>query len=290
MLKDQKIIQIKLMFDGLNKKGASADWPKLGALSEMLSPLVEFKTKNEYFKAINQSAFSYFATAAVEMWHRSIHSLLISASLTKSSPLWSSVSGYYSSHYAVRAFAHLLGYYQLFNKKCIVQLELDGSKYYYHFLKKNGNDREHKYYWKIVKQYNSFINDPFFTNNEEIQLNSKNDKSDISHRSKANYSDHLDNFPKFQVLDEAYLKQRINKISNITLSDAPIPRVGSYPDIESVQLIAYHRMIRFRLFLDQLLSDSNRFWSVHRRPTWCPIFMDFQAAQPEFASIYKELA
>ena len=50
-----------------------------------------------------QKELTYFAMAAVKMWLRAVHSFLISVSLTKASPIWSSVAGYYSSHYSIRA-------------------------------------------------------------------------------------------------------------------------------------------------------------------------------------------
>lgn len=116
MAKDPAILQIELIFNCLNKAGASNNFPEPGALSIALNKLIDFN-KGDYSAIINTSDASKFATAAIEMWHRSIHSFLISASLTKSSPIWASVSGYYSSHYSVRAFAHLLGHFQLFKRK-----------------------------------------------------------------------------------------------------------------------------------------------------------------------------
>jgi hypothetical protein len=223
-----------------------------------------------------------FATAAIEMWHRSVHSFLISASLTNSSPIWSSVSGYYSSHYSVRAFAHLLGHFQLFKKKRLIQLEIDGHNYYCHVSKKDGGDREHKLCWKIVKNYPLFARDPFFTKNEEVSS-----QSDGAHRNRANYYDHIGRFPNFQPLDEAYLKRRILSISTIEFSDAPIPNVDYFPDIDNVQIVAYHRLVRFRMFLDTILGDSNRFWNVNRTPNWCANYLNFQVIQPEYTTLYQ---
>ena len=73
---------------------------------------------------VDQSIVRLFATASIEMWHRSIHSYLTSLSLTAASHIWSSVAGYYSSHYSVRALAHILGTFQLFNAGKIVELDL----------------------------------------------------------------------------------------------------------------------------------------------------------------------
>lgn len=285
-IKDPSILQIELMFEGLNKAQALGSFPEQGALSGHLTKLVE-KAKGDSF-TIDTIGLNQFASAAVEMWHRSIHSFLISASLTKASPIWSSVAGYYSSHYSIRAFAHLLGCFQLFSIKKIIRLEVNGKSYTCQIIGKNGGDREHKLYWKTVKAHNLFTANPFFTNNDDAPKNSMNAKSDVSHRTKSNYLDHINGFPKFQVLDDAYLKVRVEKISNIELSDAPIPRMDFYPDLENVQVIAYQRMISFMSFLDEILGGSNKFWALHRRPNWAPKYLDYQVIKPEFTTIYKK--
>jgi hypothetical protein len=282
MPKDPSILQIELMFRGLNTTIAANSYPIAGALSTELNNLVDTTKKEDYTINIEQGTAKKFATAAVEMWHRSVHSFLISASLTKSSPVWSSVSGYYSSHYSIRGFAHLLGHFQLFKKRKVIQLEISGQHYYCHVTKKNGGDREHKLCWQLVKKYSLFANDPFFTVNDDSQ-----NQSDGGHRNKANYQDHIGRFPNFQPLDEAYLKSRISLISSIELSDAPIPNIDSYPDLENVQLIAYHRLVRFRMFLDEILGGSNKFWSANRSPDWCPNYLNFQVTQPQYANIYQ---
>jgi hypothetical protein len=290
MSSDPQKLKIKLMFDGLNKGRVTGALPPIGSLSIDLNSLLkkDKQEEKEYSVAVEPAVISHFATASVEMWQRAIHSFLISSSLTKSSPIWSSVAGYYSSHYSVRAFAHLLGYFQLFTNKRIVELDLSSAKYYCQIKQKGGNDREHKFYWKVVKQHPLFSADPFFTNNEEMQPNSSNDKSDISHRSKANYLDHVNHFPNFAVLNEEYLKQRIKVISSIKLSDAPIPKVNSYPDLDSVQLMAYHRMVKYSNLVDGILGGKNRYWNINRRPTWCTSMLDFQIVAPEYTSIYSD--
>jgi len=269
------------MFSGLRQRSATNKMPSPRTLSARLISIVE--TASGESSTVDAPTLTLFATASVEMWHRSVHSFLVSASLTKASPLWASVSGYYSSHYSVRALAHLLGYFQLQSKRRILQVEVKGGQYICHIIGKEGRDREHKFYWKTVKSHARFAADPFFTKNEEGQL-----RSDSGHRSKANYADHINQFPKFQALDEAYLKARVEKIANIELSDAPIPKAESYPDTENVQLIAYHRMIKFRKFVDEVLGGSNRFWNAQRKPEWCPDFLDFQIVEPKYVSLYKE--
>jgi hypothetical protein len=275
--------QIEVMFSGLHHRSATKILPKPGTLSENLSKIVE-RTKAQA-TIIDQETLGFFATAAVEMWHRSVHSFLISALLTKASPLWASVSGYYSSHYSVRAFAHLLGYFHLQSKHRIIHIEVKSRQYVCNILQKQGSDREHKFYWKIVKNHARFAADPFFTKNEEGPGQSR---SDSGHRSKANYIDHLNQFPAFQILDAAYLKERVKTIAGIPLSDAPIPKVDAYPDTDNVQLVAYHRMVKFMEFVDDVLGGSNRFWTASRRPDWCPSFLTFQVVQPEYTSVYKE--
>ncbi len=284
MAKDPAILQIELMFSGLNTAAAADSFPKPNSLADELIGVIDLK-KEDYTEIVQQKTVKKFATGAVEMWHRSVHSFLISSSLTKSSPLWSSVAGYYSSHYTMRGFAHLLGHFQLYRKKRIVQLEINGSNYYCHISTKKGGEREHRLCWKLVKKYSAFANNPFFTINDDNLP-----ESDGAHRNKANYQDHIGRFPKFQPLSEAYLKSRIGLISTMELSDAPIPNVEAYPDLDNVQLIAYHRLVRFRTFLDEILGGSNRFWNVNRKPDWCPSYLDFQLVQPQFASLYKDIA
>ncbi|MDO9230337.1 MAG: hypothetical protein Q7U03_12310 [Syntrophales bacterium] len=273
--------QIDVMFSGLQHRSATKALPAPGTLSEKLATIVDTATGE--ISTVDAATLALFATASVEMWHRSVHSFLVSTSLTKASPLWSSVSGYYSSHYSIRAFAHLLGYFQLQRKRRILQVEVRGGQYICHITKRQSGDREHKFYWKTVKNHARFAADPFFTKNEEGQA-----RSDSGHRSKANYFDHINQFPKFQALDEAYLKARVEKIANVELSDAPIPKTESYPDTENVQLIAYHRMIKFRKFVDEVLGSSNRFWNAQRKPEWCPSFLDFQIVEPKYLSMYKD--
>jgi hypothetical protein len=260
--------QIEAMFHGLQRRNACDTMPAPGTLSEILKRVVK-KTVGE-IATIDAETLTLFATASVEMWHRSVHSFLVSISLTKASPLWASVSGYYSSHYSIRALAHLLGYFQLRSQKRILKVEVKGNRPICRIFQKDGRDHEHKFYWKKVKEYSQFVNDPFFTNNDEGQP-----RSDCGHRNKANYLDHINRFEAFRVLDTAYLKARVEKIANFQLSDAPIPNKDSYPDTENVQLIAYHRMVQFRKFVDEVLIDSNHYWNTHRNPEWCTKLLNF---------------
>jgi hypothetical protein len=83
----------------------------------------------------------------------------------------------------------------------------------------------------------------------------------------------------FRPLDVAALRARIDRISEIEFKSAPIPRVSRYPDIDAVQVVAYHRLVRFRDLIDAVVGNGNRFWNVHRNPAWARDFMDFQLTE-----------
>ncbi len=224
---------------------------------------------------------SNFATAAVDMWLRGIHSFLISASLTEASPIWASVAGYYSSHYAVRGFAHLFGLYHLHQDKRLIQLKRDGNGYVFEIIKKNAGDREHKLYWKYLAEHKELKDDPFFYPNREDLP-----ESDGSHRNRANYADHLNAFPTFKPLSEEYLAQRIQKIAEIEFSAVPIPNADKFPDIHTVQILAYHRIVKFRKLLDEVVGVDNRFWGVQRNPSWKPKDLTFEVVDPAYTILY----
>jgi hypothetical protein len=264
--------QLLAIFGHLNTVAAARGFPAPATLSATLQNLIP--TNAPARRNIDASAASYFATAATDIWLRGVHSFLVSASLTQESPIWASVSGYYSSHYAVRGLAHLLGYFQLFRNKRIVQLTLVGGRYVCTFNRKSANDAEHKLYWKLVKQSAVFASDAFLTlNSPDSEL------SDVRHRNHANYSDHLSLYPVFKPLDIGTLKARIEYISKIAFDAAPLPRFSKFPDLEYVQLIAYHRIVKFRRLLDEVLGGKNRFWSVHRNPSFAMDFMTFQLTE-----------
>ncbi len=271
---------VDAIFQPLNKISAIHKLPEPGKFSEILK---EFSVKMSSSTSsvtwnINQQIASYFGTAAVEVWLRGVHSFLISVSLTEVSPIWASVSGYYSSHYSVRGIAHLLGYFNLFSKSQTVQLQRNGGRYSCVFASKPGgkNGGEHKLYWILVKRNPIFASDPIFTENDQSI-----DASDIGHRNFANYMDHLFIFPNFHPLDEKALKNRIERISKISLNDTPIPRRSSFPDVDYVQLIAYHRIISFRKILDEILGNKNKFWKAYRNPDFSSKYMDFQLANSD---------
>ena len=263
---------INSLFDPLNNLAAVNAFPPPSALSQALSALLPVGSKQATTRNVSLETAKLFATAAVNMWMRAVHSFLVSASLTDISPIWASVAGYYSSHYAVRATAHLLGFSQLFARRRIVRLEVQGRRYVCTFDPKATGDREHRFYWRIVKKDPHFAGDAFFTENAVLGEKSP----DVAHRDHASYADHLPQFPTFRPLDKDALKSRIDRISEIEFSAPPIPQVSRYPDIEAVQIVAYHRLVRFRDLLDAILGDKNRFWNIHRIPSWAREFMDFQ--------------
>jgi hypothetical protein len=268
--------RIERSFDLLRSKAAASSMPSPASLSNALTKNIKGKKiKDSVNIHIAPLVATMFTTAAVEMWLRAVHSFLISASLTDVSPIWSSVSGYYSSHYSIRAHAHTLGYFQLYEQKCNVHLGIDKhGKYICTFSKKNSNDREHKYYWKTVKQ------DKCFTANDLFTLNNTRDLfSDCGHREHANYSDHLNGFPQFHPLDQVALKRRIDKISTIEISSHQIPEVSKYPDLEAVQVVAYHRLVHFRCMVDEVIGGKNSFWNVNRNPNWAWHWTNFQLVQ-----------
>jgi hypothetical protein len=262
--------RIRILFDAIKTTAL----PEPGYLAAELKILIDKNKQQTTIRVDPAKISAHFASAAVEMWLRGIHSFLISSSLTKVSPIWASVSGYYASHYCVRGLAHLHGFFQLFSKRRFIRIEITGGKHYCHVEKKGADDGEHKFYWKIVKEETQFKDDDFFTKNEDD--GSKDAESDAGHRNIANYYDHIDRFSNFHPLDEEFLKTRITTLSKISLSSPPIPRKDKYPDVDTVQLVAYHRLIKFRDFLDEILGENNHFWKIYRNPTWCAEYLKYQ--------------
>jgi len=134
--------RLKQTFQGLSKKGALHTQPNAQALSRALNKLLDSSHHKVTDYSVDFTITKLFVTAAIEVWQRGIHSFLVSSSLTKTSPIWASVSGYYASHYCIRGFAHLLGYVNLHNKGFTVHLE-NGNLC--SFIK--GTKGEHVFYW-----------------------------------------------------------------------------------------------------------------------------------------------
>jgi hypothetical protein len=249
----------------------SSSFPSAGIMKKELDKIIPRKGYKEV--PINNDIIKLFASASVEMWLRAVHSFLISSSLTNVSHLWASISGYYASHYTVRAIAHLIGIYQLRTKRYTVILRPSKSGFVCQFSQKK--NKEHSFYWHIVKSENLFINDDLFSENDE-SLNI----SDASHRNFATYIDHLNKFTAFNPLSLDALKQRIDFISKIKVSSYQIPNKEKYPDVEAVQIIAYHRLVYYRELIDEFLGTKNNFWNVHRNPNWCRDIINFQRIKP----------
>lgn len=275
MMVDQALRrQLETIFRPLRTAAAAKSFPSPGALSESLGKVAPVKGASVTVVPLEPKVAAMFATAAIEMWLRAVHSFLISASLTEASPIWAATSGYYSSHYSVRAFGHVLGVFQLYHRKWIARLNLSGGKHVCSFDAKQANDREHRFYWKLLKNDAHFVNDPLFTFNDSTR-----DAADAAHREHANYSDHLHSFPNFRPLDAQALKDRVQFISELEFNTPPIPRRSRFPDTEAVQIVGYHRVVTFRRLLDEVLGTSNRFWTVHRQPGWASDYINFQLTE-----------
>lgn len=254
-------------------KSERSTLPVAGIMKNSLNKLAPQKKEAKEVVA-SRNIIKLFASASVEIWQRAVHSFLVSTSLTNVSDLWASVAGYYSSHYTVRAIAHLLGIYHLRKKKLIVTLQPSGAGFICEF-RGGRNTREHSFYWHRVKQdayFNS--NDLFAENEEDAEL------SDAGHRNFATYIDHLNNFQNFNPLNIEELKQRIEQISKMEFSSYPIPSKSNYPDLNSVQIVAYHRLVFYRELIDQYVDLENNFWKVHRNPSWCRDIINFQRVVP----------
>lgn len=274
--------RVDSIFRPLNSAAASQSFPKPATLStelEHIMPATGLGTVGATPKIA-----SYFASAAVDIWLRAVHSFLISASLTSASPVWASATGYYASHYAVRALAHILGHFMLFKKRRAVFLDLTGG-YSCTFSQKTSSDGEHHAYWRIVKLDSHFAGDPLFTTNDV-----RNPLSDASHRNFANYADHLQKYPTFSALDLDTMKRRARFISQIEFSAPQIPDRDRFPDIEAVQVIAYFRIVAVRQLLDAILGGTQRFWSVYRKPAWVGDVIDFQVIDPTGLSVMRTLS
>ncbi len=269
--------QIQKLFETLRTQEGT--FPPHGIMSQKLDKITDGLSKNivkqdSFDVQVHPEIVKLFATASIEMWLRAIHSFLVSTALINVSPLWVSISGYYSSHYSVRAIAHLLGFYQLRSKSFAVSLQSSRAGFICNY--KKGKNREHSFYWNKIKEHPFLSNEQLFTINPE-----DSDISDAGHRNFATYVDHLNKFPNFSPLAYIELKKRIEYISKIEIKSYPIPMRTKYPDIDSVQIVAYHRLVYFRELLDNALGGSNRFWSVHRNPSWCRDIIDFQRIKPQ---------
>lgn len=262
----------ELSFGKLDRPSARMEFPKPGTLSRRFSELIAGSAVGA---TLSHQHSQMLASAGVEMWHRAIHSFLWSVALTESSPLWSSISGYYASHFVMRAFAHSMGIFKSFTRRMAIQVVIRNGHFTCVQLSDSGG--EHAFYWKVVKGHPALLPNPLFRENNEREDNKKEDRSDAIHRNFANYSDHLDSFRAVSFPGNDEFEDRLEKISRIRRYSvtAPTPQRDDFPDIAKVQVLAFQRIVAFHDFLDAKVS-GNRFWRAHRRPTWCKDILSFQ--------------
>jgi hypothetical protein len=260
---------VELSFGKLDKPNAKMDFPKPGTLSKHFNVLLN--DVGMVPPTLSHQHSPMLASAGVEMWHRAIHSFLWSVALSKSSPLWASVSGYYSSHFVMRAFAHSMGIFKSFTQKEVIQVLVENGQFVCSPLKWSSNGRgEHAFYWKAVKGHPKLLSNDLFRENSE-----RDPKSDAVHRTFANYTDHLCSFPPMEFPTLEVVADCVERISRIRLHSVTHPSREDYPDLQNVQILAFQRIIAFQDFLDEKVP-KNRFWRAHRRPSWCKDVMIFQ--------------
>ncbi len=249
--------------------------------AKYLSNYLKEKSK-ERSSLIPPKAAVLFAKAAIEIWHRSIHSFLISLSLIDESPIWAAIIGYYSSHYSVRAIAHMLGYFYLYGDNKLFRLEFgrEGTYSYSNPRRSDKSRSEHKLYWLLVKRNSTFSLNTLFDENPK-------EKSDSAHRNYANYIDFLSKYYNSfkSPLSKERIKNQIDTLSALSSKDISRPDIKKFPDAASVQLHAYSRIIIFRRILDTVLSNKNKFWNNNRNPTFAIEFMNYQLKDEDNNSI-----
>lgn len=268
---------VELAFGKFDKSNARLSFPASGTLSKYLSGLLDGRSATP---VVSHQNCSMIASAGVEMWHRAIHSFLWSVALTKSSPLWASVSGYYASHFVMRAIAHSMGIFKIFTQRSQVQISVKNGQFICSPFVLNGKTGgEHAFYWRIAKEH------PYFRSNDLFRDNSERDpKSDSAHRAFANYTDHLGSFPPIEFSNVNELAISVEKISRIRLHSVSSPSRDDYPDLQNVQILAFQRILAFQDFLDEKVSD-NRFWRMHRRPDWCKNVMLYQVDDQQLGEV-----
>ena len=95
-------------------------------------------------------------------------------------------------------------------------------------------------------------------------------------------SDHINKKTRnFTPLDIAFLKKMADQISHIPLDDPPIPDYTRYPEIENVQIVAYHRLVKVRTYLDDILGSSVNYWNVHRDPAWARPMINYEIVESD---------
>lgn len=250
---------LEVSFRHLRSRPATS-WPARAALSNRINGLL--KASGSTDPEFPNSDCHLFASASIELWHRAIHSFLVATAMRQTSPIWASVSGYYASHFVMRAVAHALGVFKCYAVAKHVQVIIDNGKLICTSTKASGLS-EHEFYWQVVKSHSHFKGLPTFRTNGKKDL-----KADSSHRVFANYLDHIDAFRTLQEFQIPAIRQAVRRISAFDRHIVTEVNRGSYPDIENVLILAYQRIVEFREFIDARVG-SNRFWKVHRDPAWC---------------------
>jgi hypothetical protein len=268
---DPVMQNLRMMFAPWNSAAAANAFPASVTLAQALEKVSPPGSLTGAVDVhVDAGTAKYFATASIDIWHRAIHSLLISIVLTRQSSLWSIVSGYYATHYTFRGLAHLLGHFQLFRVKRMVHLRFENGSFICAF--RRGHGREHDWYRKVVSSDIRFKSDPFFTSPAPSAM------LDVEYRDRANYADHLSALLTMSAVDRAAVRNRMLQISRIEVQAPPELTIDSFPNVEAVQINAYHRVVRFRNFLDETLVN-NRLWKVHRNPGWAAEFTDFMTLE-----------
>lgn len=270
-------ILIRAIFDQLKRQKPERPPPR-GVLADTLRSKIKNPAKGGVFTLIPAEA-ALFGSAAVEMWLRAVHSFLISNSMMKASPIWSSVAGYYASHYVMRAFSHILGHFLLGRDHLIVQVKLQNGGY--SCVSKKSSPTEHQYYWGLPNREIGAAGTVLFSENKPIK-DPKSECTDGSHRVFANYFDHVNSFTNFEPVNEGYLKTRIEQLSGLVTDSPALPDHNKYPDLDAVHLIAYARIVEFRTCMDNLVGANHKYWAYFREPSWFAKYMDYQV--PESAS------
>lgn len=239
----------------------------------VLSTLLNSHLARGHHPRLNSREASLFMTAAVDMWQRSVHSFVLCVALTRVSVLWSSISGYYASHYAVRAIAHLHGFFAVFQRREFLEMTLAGGQYSCTRAAglSNSKRREHRFYWTVVRKLPGFGGDSLFPENKE-----QDDESDASHRNYANYADHVGRLSRVETVSADELRDRIASVASTALEGPPtLPNRTRFPDLSNVMSLAYLRIYRFREYLDQVLPTGNPFWRASREAEWFMNVMRF---------------
>jgi hypothetical protein len=258
---------LKLSFGSFNRTSVAITFPSRGILS---SRIFDWLDPNIQAPQIVKPADGRcFASAAVEMWHRAIHSFLWSVAITESSPMWSAIIGYYSSHFVMRAFAHTIGFFKSFLRRRIAQITIGNGRFVCSSLP-GGRRGEHAFYWEVVKDYPPFKNNPLFKANNE-----RDASSDAAHRNFANYIDHIGAFLPVRFPIDQRIVTSVEKISVIRRFSVTSPSRDNYPDLFNVQILAYQRIVTFQDSIDDRIAP-NRFWKQHRYPIWCKPYISFR--------------